>query len=97
MITPGRKTLSVLCPVYNEEEVILDFHAELVRVVNDLYGRFDTEIIYVVDRGTDRTLELLSGVAAGDARVGALHAVRPSDVAARRHRSRARRRRGHAR
>jgi glycosyltransferase involved in cell wall biosynthesis len=72
MITPGRKTLSVLCPVYNEEEVILDFHAELERVVNDLYGRFDTEIIYVVDRGTDRTLELLSGVAAGDARVRVL-------------------------
>jgi dolichol-phosphate mannosyltransferase len=69
MITPARKALSVVCPVYNEEEVILDFHAELVRVVNELYPRYDAEILYVVDRGTDRTLELLSGVAAGDARV----------------------------
>jgi dolichol-phosphate mannosyltransferase len=55
--------------VYNEEEVILDFHAELVKVVDALYPRFLSEIIYVVDRCTDRTLELLSGVAVGDRRV----------------------------
>jgi dolichol-phosphate mannosyltransferase len=55
--------------VYNEEEVILDFHAELVKVVDGLYPRFLSEIIYVVDRGTDRTFDLLSGVAAGDRRV----------------------------
>ncbi|MDQ2643826.1 MAG: glycosyltransferase family 2 protein [Myxococcota bacterium] len=69
---PGTRKLSIVCPVYNEEEVILDFHAELVRVVNELAARFETEIIYVVDRCTDRTLELLSGAAAADPRVKVL-------------------------
>jgi glycosyltransferase involved in cell wall biosynthesis len=64
----GLRKLSIVCPVYNEEEVILDFHAELVRVVNELAARFDTEIIYVVDRCTDRTLDLLAAAAAADPR-----------------------------
>jgi glycosyltransferase involved in cell wall biosynthesis len=60
------KTLTVVCPVYNEEAVIRAFHAELASVLHGLAGHWRSTILYVVDRGSDRTAELLRGVAAAD-------------------------------
>jgi glycosyltransferase involved in cell wall biosynthesis len=60
------RTLTVVCPVYNEEGVILAFHAELGRALAAVAGRWSWSVIYVVDRGTDRTLDLLRGLAAAD-------------------------------
>jgi dolichol-phosphate mannosyltransferase len=68
------RTLTVVCPVYNEESVILAFHQELRRALAAIEGRWSWSVVYVVDRGTDRTLDLLRGLAATDrsARVLAL-------------------------
>ncbi len=63
------KTLSIVCPVYNEEEVIEKFHAELARVTETLRKRWDVEILYVVDLCRDRTLPLLKQIAESDRRV----------------------------
>jgi dolichol-phosphate mannosyltransferase len=60
------KTLTVVCPVYNEEEVILAFHAELSAVLRGLRGRWLSTVVYVVDRSSDRTFERLRSVAAAD-------------------------------
>lgn len=64
------KKVSVVLPVFNEEEVIADFHATLVQSLEPLNYRF--EIIYVVDKGTDRTLEILRSIAATDERVAVI-------------------------
>lgn len=66
------KTLTVVCPVFNEEEVIASFHAELRRVLDTLTGRWTADVLYVVDRCDDRTLELLKGIAAADTSVRVL-------------------------
>ena len=66
------KTLTVVCPVYNEEDVILAFHGELRRALAALEGRWAWSVVYVVDRGTDRTLDLLRSLAASDASVRVL-------------------------
>jgi dolichol-phosphate mannosyltransferase len=66
------KTLTVVCPVYNEEDVILAFHAELRRALAALEGRWAWSVIYVVDRGTDGTLDLLRSLAASDRSVRVL-------------------------
>jgi glycosyltransferase involved in cell wall biosynthesis len=66
------RTLTVVCPVYDEESVILAFHEELRRALAAIEARWSCSVIYVVDRGTDRTLELLRGLAAADRSVRVL-------------------------
>jgi polyisoprenyl-phosphate glycosyltransferase len=66
------KTLTVVCPVYNEEDVLLAFHDELRRALGAVEGRWAWSVVYVVDRGTDRTLDLLRSLAAADPSVRVL-------------------------
>jgi dolichol-phosphate mannosyltransferase len=66
------KTLTVVCPVYNEEDVILAFHGELRRALAALESQWEWSVLYVVDRGTDRTLDLLRSLAASDGSVRVL-------------------------
>ncbi len=68
----GTRTLTVVCPVYDEEDVILAFHGELRRALGALPDRWAWSVIYVVDRGTDRTLDLLRTLAASDPAVKVL-------------------------
>ncbi len=63
------KTLTIILPVYNEEEVIADFYRELKPVLLALNNRYQSNMLFVVDRSTDRTLEILEGIAASDAGV----------------------------
>jgi dolichol-phosphate mannosyltransferase len=65
------RTLTVVSPVYNEERVILAFHEELRRALAGL-GGWKSTVLYVVDRGSDRSLELLRAVAAADPDVSVL-------------------------
>lgn len=59
--------LTVVAPVYNEEEVIGDFHARLSEVLATL-ADVDAKILYVVDRCTDNTLEVLRALVRRDPR-----------------------------
>ncbi len=66
------KTLTVIAPVYNEEEVVLDFYRELKAELAKLSG-YKTAMLFSVGRGTDRTLELLKDVAKKDKTVRILY------------------------
>ena len=57
-------TLSIVVPVYNEEDVLLNFHARLVRVMRGLGDTF--EIIYVNDGSRDHSLEVLKDLCVED-------------------------------
>ena len=59
--------ISIVVPVYNEEESLGPLHAALVAALHDL-GR-TWELVYVDDGSADRSFELLKDFAAGDARV----------------------------
>src|SRR3989344_7661306 len=50
--------LSVIIPVYNEENNVAILHSELINVLNRLNKKF--EIIFVDDGSADKTLENLS-------------------------------------
>ena len=65
------KSLLVVCPVFNEEPVILDFHEELRRALAWVPG-WTGRVLYVVDRGTDRSLDLLRALAGADPAVSVL-------------------------
>jgi len=65
------RKLTVVSPVYNEERVIVAFHEELRRALAGLSG-WDSSVLYVVDRGSDRSLDLLRALAAADSGVAVL-------------------------
>jgi len=65
------RKLSVICPVYKEEEVIAKFYKELKVTLVDVQN-YDHEILFVVDPSPDRTFEILSQIARDDKRVRVL-------------------------
>jgi glycosyltransferase involved in cell wall biosynthesis len=60
-------TLSVVVPVFNEQEVLPEFHRRLAAVLDAL--PVQTEIVYVNDGSRDGTMALLSGLHRTDPRV----------------------------
>jgi glycosyltransferase involved in cell wall biosynthesis len=57
------KKINIVLPVYNECEGIADFHRELSSVLDLLNEAYRFEVIYVVDRSSDNTLDLLCAIA----------------------------------
>lgn len=66
------RTLTVIAPVYNEEEVIADFYRELRSALTALSGWRST-MLFVVGRGSDRTLPILKELADKDKTLRVLH------------------------
>jgi polyisoprenyl-phosphate glycosyltransferase len=65
------KTLTVISPVYNEEQVVEGFYKELKSVLSSLVG-YEPTILFVVDRCTDDTLGILERIALSDPSVRVL-------------------------
>jgi dolichol-phosphate mannosyltransferase len=61
--------LSIVCPLFEEEEVLPHFHAELCSVLAGLGSEYAVEILYIDDGSRDGTLDLLRCLAATDSRV----------------------------
>src|ERR1700724_300577 len=64
--------LSVVAPVYDEEELVEEFIARACAAVAD----YEFELVIVNDGSTDRTAELLDRIAATDPRVRVIHLSR---------------------
>ncbi|MFC0253655.1 glycosyltransferase family 2 protein [Massilia consociata] len=62
-----RRSLSVVVPVYNEMEVLPEFHRRVCAVLATL--DMNSQIIYVNDGSTDRTLEVIHELDARQAQV----------------------------
>ncbi len=60
------KTLTVVCPIYNEEEVIESFYDELSGVLQKLGDAYEAKTLFVADRCTDGTLDVLKRIAQKD-------------------------------
>lgn len=64
---PARPRLTIVAPVYNEEEGLPEFVRRLDDVMRGL--PVEAELVFVNDGSTDGSLELLAGLAGRDARV----------------------------
>jgi dolichol-phosphate mannosyltransferase len=59
--------VSVVVPIYNEEELVVRFHEAVAGALKDVVD--DWEVVYVNDGSTDSSLELLKGLQAVDSHV----------------------------
>ncbi len=66
--------IAVLIPVYNEESCLPEVHRRLVRVFDTLDAQW--EILFVNDGSTDRSQEIIQGLAAVDSRVSYINLSR---------------------
>lgn len=61
--------VSIVCPAFEEEEVLPHFHAELCAVLAPLENEYDMEILYIDDGSRDGTLSYVRQLAASDPRI----------------------------
>jgi len=66
--------VSIVVPIYNEEELIVQFHEAVARAMKGIAE--DWEVVYVNDGSTDASLELLKGLQALDRHVVVLELSR---------------------
>ena len=59
--------VSIIIPLYNEEENISDLYSEVTSVLDK--NNIDAEVILVDDGSKDKTVEKLKAIAAGDSRI----------------------------
>lgn len=72
----GPKLLSIIVPVFNEEESLDALMERLVPVVDSLESRFRVELLFVDDGSVDRSFAVLERIAATNDRVRALRLSR---------------------
>lgn len=65
----SEKLLTIVIPVFNEEEVVSETVKRLMKLEENIKTGWHLEFIFVDDGSRDATLEILSGVAASDRRV----------------------------
>ena len=64
----GKKCISIVVPMYNEQESLQILYRELNRVTREM-GDYDFEYVFVNDGSKDATLQKIRELAAEDERV----------------------------
>ena len=60
------KTLGLVVPCYNEQDVLNLFYDETIKVIRSLSGEYNCEIVFVDDGSTDETLNIMKSLAIRD-------------------------------
>lgn len=68
---PGKPLISLVVPVFNEEENIPAFYADARRVTDALADQYEFEFVFTDNHSTDRTPSLLRDLCVADRRVRA--------------------------
>jgi polyisoprenyl-phosphate glycosyltransferase len=61
--------VAIVCPVFNEERSVEPFYARLCKALQELESRVRIELLFINNRSTDRTLEIILGLQQRDPRV----------------------------
>lgn len=64
-----KQLLSIICPVYNEQDNVPMFYERVKNVIGPLQDRYDFELIFTNNRSVDSTLEILRRLHEQDSRV----------------------------
>ena len=68
-VTREKSLVSIVCPAYNEQDNVRLFYERVAAMTLPLSGRYDFEIIYMNNRSTDKTREIVLEIIANDPRV----------------------------
>lgn len=68
-MSDGKKLISLVCPVLNEELTIPIFYDRLQGILSSLCDRYDFEFVFTDNASLDRTFEILTDLARKDPRV----------------------------
>jgi glycosyltransferase involved in cell wall biosynthesis len=71
-MTDERPLVSIVCPAFQEEEVLPLFHRELAAQLRPLEADYRFEVLYVDDGSWDGTLDIIKMLATLDARIAYL-------------------------
>lgn len=66
--------LSIIVPIYNEQESIIELHSRLNHSLNNL--TFEYEIIFIDDGSQDRSFDIINQLASKDSRIKYIHLSR---------------------
>ncbi len=66
------KTIEILCPVFNEEEIIDTFYEALKKVLSSLSDQYSWSVLFIMDRCTDGTGQVLDSLSQRESRVKVL-------------------------
>lgn len=66
------KRLTIVCPAYNEAEGITAFHEVLRGELTKLSNRYVTNVLFVVDGGSDGTFDILKKLASNDSSISVI-------------------------
>ena len=69
-LTDKNKLISIMVPLYNEEDVILSFYQRMKKVLDQI--DCDSELLFVNDGSSDRSLEMIKQLASEDKRLSTL-------------------------
>ena len=58
----GKQILSIICPVYNEQDNIMMFYGRIKNVMSTLQDEYDCELIFTNNRSVDNTLNILQNL-----------------------------------
>jgi dolichol-phosphate mannosyltransferase len=67
----GKPLISLVVPVFNEEDNVMPFYADVRRVIDPLADQYEFEFVFTDNRSTDKTPDLLRELARADPRVRA--------------------------
>ncbi|MEX3014525.1 glycosyltransferase family 2 protein [Gymnodinialimonas hymeniacidonis] len=62
--TEGKPRLSILCPVYNEENVVPLFWGRIAPVIKDLSAQFEVHLVFLDNCSTDATYDVIQALRA---------------------------------
>ena len=54
---PPRRRITIVCPVYNEEQCVPPFYERLMGVLEPLRGQYEFDLLFTNNRSTDTTAE----------------------------------------
>ena len=64
-----KKLISIITPVYNEEDSIDNYYQRLIKTINKLSNIYDFEIIFTDNCSTDKTFDKLKNLSTKDSRI----------------------------
>jgi len=67
-----KKTISIICPVYNEEQTVPVFFERLQNALSEIAGSYEIQIIFVNNDSADRTLSIIKDLRAAHPNVNYL-------------------------